>query len=129
MAGFFAGVRAVYSVPTSFEPAFDRCPPEVLNHLCAVGEVEKMYIPPVMDPKLGISTCNESCCFFILPCMLMGGSLTSRAVFFPFSGGGNDVLCCFISFLAVKCLRPLLFQWCLRGQPATCLSEASTKIK
>lgn len=27
---------------------------KVLNHLCAVGEVEKMYIPPVMDPTLGI---------------------------------------------------------------------------
>jgi len=27
---------------------------QVVNHLCAVGEVEKMYIPPVMDPKLGI---------------------------------------------------------------------------
>ena len=26
----------------------------MLNHLCAVGEVEKMYIPPVMDSKLGI---------------------------------------------------------------------------
>lgn len=28
--------------------------PEVLNHLCALGEVEKMYIPPAMDLKLGI---------------------------------------------------------------------------
>lgn len=27
---------------------------KVLNHLCTVGEVEKMYIPPVMDPQLGI---------------------------------------------------------------------------
>jgi len=27
---------------------------KVLNHLCAVGEVEKMYIPPVMDPSLGV---------------------------------------------------------------------------
>jgi sterol 24-C-methyltransferase len=27
---------------------------QVVNHLCAVGEVEKMYIPPVMDLKLGI---------------------------------------------------------------------------
>lgn len=27
---------------------------QVVNHLCAVGEVEKMYIPPVMDAKLGI---------------------------------------------------------------------------
>lgn len=27
---------------------------KVLNHLCAVGEVEKMYIPPVLDPTLGI---------------------------------------------------------------------------
>jgi len=27
---------------------------QVLNHLCALGEVEKMYIPPVMDLKLGI---------------------------------------------------------------------------
>mmetsp|Transcript_28974 Transcript_28974/g.73530 ORF Transcript_28974/g.73530 Transcript_28974/m.73530 type:complete len:362 (+) Transcript_28974:98-1183(+) len=26
----------------------------VINHLCALGEVEKMYIPPVMDQKLGI---------------------------------------------------------------------------
>jgi sterol 24-C-methyltransferase len=26
----------------------------VLNYLCALGEVEKMYIPPVMDPKLGV---------------------------------------------------------------------------
>ena len=25
-------------------------PVKVLNHLCAVGEVEKMYIPPVMEP-------------------------------------------------------------------------------
>lgn len=24
----------------------------VLNHLCAIGEVEKMYIPPLMDPKV-----------------------------------------------------------------------------
>ena len=27
---------------------------QVLNHLCAVGEVEKMYIPPVMDPSRSI---------------------------------------------------------------------------
>jgi len=27
---------------------------QVLNHLCAVGEVEKMYIPPAVDLKLGI---------------------------------------------------------------------------
>jgi len=27
---------------------------QVVNHLCAVGEVEKMYIPPVMDLNLGI---------------------------------------------------------------------------
>ncbi|CAE7720438.1 ERG6 [Symbiodinium pilosum] len=27
---------------------------KVLNHLCAVGEVEKMYIPPVVDPNLNI---------------------------------------------------------------------------
>jgi len=27
---------------------------QVLNHLCAIGEVEKMYIPPAMDLKLGI---------------------------------------------------------------------------
>mmetsp|Transcript_67045 Transcript_67045/g.187494 ORF Transcript_67045/g.187494 Transcript_67045/m.187494 type:complete len:363 (-) Transcript_67045:120-1208(-) len=27
---------------------------QVLNHLCALGEVEKMYIPPAMDLKLGI---------------------------------------------------------------------------
>jgi sterol 24-C-methyltransferase len=26
----------------------------VLNHLCALGEVEKMYIPPVVDAKLGV---------------------------------------------------------------------------
>jgi len=26
----------------------------VLNNLCAIGEVEKMYIPPTMDPKLGV---------------------------------------------------------------------------
>lgn len=26
----------------------------VLNYLCALGEVEKMYIPPVMDPNLGV---------------------------------------------------------------------------
>lgn len=26
----------------------------VLNHLCALGEVEKMYIPPVIDPNLGV---------------------------------------------------------------------------
>lgn len=26
----------------------------VLNSLCALGEVEKMYIPPVMDPNLGV---------------------------------------------------------------------------
>lgn len=26
----------------------------VLNHLCAVGEVEKMYIPPVIDENLGV---------------------------------------------------------------------------
>jgi len=27
---------------------------QVINHLCAVGQVEKMYIPPVMDLNLGI---------------------------------------------------------------------------
>jgi sterol 24-C-methyltransferase len=27
---------------------------KVVNHLCAVGEVEKMYIPPAMDLNLGI---------------------------------------------------------------------------
>merc|ERR1719401_253866 len=27
---------------------------KVVNHLCALGEVEKMYIPPVMDLKVGI---------------------------------------------------------------------------
>lgn len=27
---------------------------KVLNHLCAIGEVEKMYIPPVMDRSKGI---------------------------------------------------------------------------
>merc|ERR1719254_403171 len=27
---------------------------KVINHLCALGEVEKMYIPPVMDLKQGI---------------------------------------------------------------------------
>jgi len=27
---------------------------KVVNHLCAIGEVEKMYIPPVMDLKQGI---------------------------------------------------------------------------
>merc|ERR1712137_730518 len=27
---------------------------QVVNHLCAVGDVEKMYIPPVMDSKQGI---------------------------------------------------------------------------
>mmetsp|Transcript_17254 Transcript_17254/g.30260 ORF Transcript_17254/g.30260 Transcript_17254/m.30260 type:complete len:360 (+) Transcript_17254:40-1119(+) len=27
---------------------------QVVNHLCAVGEVEKMYIPPVMDLNVGI---------------------------------------------------------------------------
>mmetsp|Transcript_63742 Transcript_63742/g.164098 ORF Transcript_63742/g.164098 Transcript_63742/m.164098 type:complete len:364 (+) Transcript_63742:80-1171(+) len=27
---------------------------QVINHLCAVGDVEKMYIPPVMDLKNGI---------------------------------------------------------------------------
>jgi sterol 24-C-methyltransferase len=26
----------------------------VLNYLCALGEVEKMYIPPVMDPNFGV---------------------------------------------------------------------------
>jgi len=26
----------------------------VLNHLCAIGDVEKMYIPPIIDPKVGI---------------------------------------------------------------------------
>jgi sterol 24-C-methyltransferase len=26
----------------------------VLNHLCAIGELEKMYIPPVIDPAHGI---------------------------------------------------------------------------
>lgn len=26
----------------------------VLNHLCALGQVEKMYIPPIMDEKKGI---------------------------------------------------------------------------
>jgi sterol 24-C-methyltransferase len=27
---------------------------QVINHLCAIGEVEKMYIPPAVDLKLGI---------------------------------------------------------------------------
>jgi len=27
---------------------------QVVNHLCAIGEVEKMYIPPVMDLNLGV---------------------------------------------------------------------------
>jgi len=27
---------------------------KVINHLCALGEVEKMYIPPVLDQKRGI---------------------------------------------------------------------------
>jgi len=27
---------------------------EVLNHLCALGEVEKMYIPPIIDSKAGV---------------------------------------------------------------------------
>jgi hypothetical protein len=26
----------------------------VMNHLCSLGEVEKMYIPPAMDLSLGI---------------------------------------------------------------------------
>ena len=26
----------------------------VLNHLCSLGNVEKMYIPPAMDPKVGV---------------------------------------------------------------------------
>jgi len=26
----------------------------VLNHLCSIGEVEKMYIPPILDPKQSI---------------------------------------------------------------------------
>ena len=26
----------------------------VLNHLCAIGEVEKMYIPPLMDENVGV---------------------------------------------------------------------------
>ncbi len=30
----------------------------VLNHLCAVGEVEKMYIPPTIDTKAGV-TANQ----------------------------------------------------------------------
>ncbi len=27
----------------------------VINHLCALGEIEKMYIPPVIDPEASIS--------------------------------------------------------------------------
>lgn len=27
---------------------------KVLNRLCTLGNVEKMYIPPIMDPKLGV---------------------------------------------------------------------------
>lgn len=27
----------------------------VLNHLCAIGDVEKMYIPPAMDLSKGVS--------------------------------------------------------------------------
>jgi len=27
---------------------------QVLNHLCAIGDVEKMYIPPVVDRSLGV---------------------------------------------------------------------------
>merc|ERR1712048_325690 len=26
----------------------------VLNRLCTLGNVEKMYIPPIMDPKVGV---------------------------------------------------------------------------
>ncbi|KAK3672495.1 hypothetical protein LTR78_007545 [Recurvomyces mirabilis] len=26
----------------------------VLNHLCAIGELEKMYVPPIMNPEFGI---------------------------------------------------------------------------
>jgi len=26
----------------------------VINQLCAIGEVEKMYIPPIMDPNVGV---------------------------------------------------------------------------
>jgi sterol 24-C-methyltransferase len=26
----------------------------VLNHLCAIGELEKMYVPPILDPNQGI---------------------------------------------------------------------------
>jgi len=26
----------------------------VINHLCAIGEVEKMYIPPLMDERVGV---------------------------------------------------------------------------
>lgn len=31
----------------------------VLNHLCALGEVEKMYIPPLMDPSNPSVTANQ----------------------------------------------------------------------
>src|SRR5215468_7264235 len=27
----------------------------VLNHLCALGNVEKMYIPPILDPAAGVT--------------------------------------------------------------------------
>jgi sterol 24-C-methyltransferase len=31
----------------------------VLNHLCALGNVEKMYIPPLRDPKVGLTANQE----------------------------------------------------------------------
>ena len=31
----------------------------VLNHVCAIGELEKMYIPPIMDRKVGITKNQE----------------------------------------------------------------------
>lgn len=32
---------------------------QVLNHLCALGNVEKMYIPPLRDPKVGLTANQE----------------------------------------------------------------------
>jgi sterol 24-C-methyltransferase len=31
----------------------------VLNHLCSIGEVEKMYIPPILDPERSITENQE----------------------------------------------------------------------
>lgn len=50
----------------------------VLNHLCAIGQVEKMYIPPAMDPSKSIIV-NQSL-FEEMMCQDLGIKKTDRVL-------------------------------------------------